>query len=299
MVMKFSISLATDRIDCGSEFVGGAAISEIARASENSGYDACFVTDHPFPVQRWLDGGGHHALDPFVALTVAAAATRTIRLHTHIVVLPYRNPFLLAKAALTLDLVSEGRLILGAAAGYLRGEFQALGADFETRNEASDEALVALKRAWTENNVRMTGRAFEARGNTMLPRPIQEPHPPIWIGGNSKQAILRAVEHADGWVPFPNSAAMAPFTRTPVLETDEQLSSRIGFALEQSSTLGRTRPLVICYSLDTSPTGDPGLLRERIAVLEGLGVEWLTVGFPARTRAGYISELEEFARHLA
>ena len=92
---------------------------------------------------------------------------------------------------------------------------------------------------------------------------------------------------------------MAPFTRTPVLETDEQLSSRIGFALEQSSTLGRTRPLVICYSLDTSPTGDPGLLRERIAVLEGLGVEWLTVGFPARTRAGYISELEEFARHLA
>jgi probable F420-dependent oxidoreductase len=296
--MKFSISLATDRIDCGSEFVGGAAISEIARAAEESGYDACFVTDHPFPVQRWLEGGGHHALDPFVALTVAAAATRRIRLHTHIVVLPYRNPFLLAKAALTLDLVSEGRLILGAGAGYLRGEFLALGADFDGRNEASDEALVALKRAWTDTDIRMKGRAFEARGNTMLPRPVQEPHPPIWIGGNSKKAIRRAVEHADGWVPFPNSAAMAPFTRTPVLETDEQLSSRIAFANEQSAILGRSRPLDICYSLDAPPTGDRGLLRERIAVLEGLGIGWLTVGFPARSRPEYISELEDFARHL-
>ncbi len=296
--MKFSIGLATDRIQFGSEFVGAAAISEIARAAEGAGYHACFVTDHPYPVQRWLDGGGHHALDPFVALTVAATATTRIRLHTHIIVLPYRNPFLVAKTALTLDLVSDGRLILGAAAGYLRGEFQALGADFDARNELSDEAIIAMKRAWTEDDVRMQGRHFNARGNTMLPRPVQKPHPPLWIGGNSRQAIRRAVTLAQGWVPFPNSATMSPFTRSPVLETDDQLAERITYARDHAASIGRTAPLDICYSLE-GPGAEPpdaAVLRERIAHLESLGVNWLTVGFPASDRASYIARLEAFAR---
>ncbi len=295
--MNFSVSLATDRIQSGTEFVGAPAISEIARAAEDAGFHACFVTDHPYPVQRWLDGGGHHALDPFVALTVAATATHTIKLHTHIVVLPYRNPFLTAKAGLTLDLVSGGRLILGAGAGYLKGEFQALGADFDSRNDLSDEAIVAIKRAWTESDVKMEGRYFNARGNTMLPRPVAQPHPPIWVGGNSKRAIRRAVELAEGWVPFPNSAAMSPFTRSPVLETNEELAERITFASAHAATVGRIAPLDICYSINahTSEPDPVDQLRSHVESLEKLGVTWLTVGFPAETRAEYIETLRTFA----
>ncbi len=298
--MKFSVSLATDRIQFGDEFVGAGAISEIARTAEEIGYDACFVTDHPYPVQRWLDGGGHHALDPFVALTVAAMATQTIMLHTHIVVLPYRNPFLTAKAGLTLDLVSGGRLILGAAAGYLKGEFQALGADFDARNDLSDEAIIAMKRAWTEDDVKMEGRHFHARGNTMLPRPVAQPHPPIWVGGNSKRAIRRAVELAEGWVPFPNSAAMSPFTRSPALETDGDLGDRIAFARSHATEFGRTAPLDICYSIDahTSEPDPVDQVRTRVENLEKLGVNWVTVGFPAETRTEYLDKLRSFGGAL-
>ncbi len=295
--MKFSVSLATDRIQHGEEFVGAPAITEIAQAAESGGFDACFVTDHPFPVQRWLDGGGHHALDPFVALTVAGAATSRIKLHTHIVVLPYRNPFLTAKAGLTLDLVSGGRLILGTAAGYLKGEFQALGADFEARNELADEAIVAIKRAWTEDDVRMEGRHFEARGNTMRPRPVAQPHPPIWVGGNSKGAIRRAVELAEGWVPFPNSAAMSPYTRSPVLETDDELKTRIAFARGHAERVGRTSPLDICYSLDPG-SKSPDQVRSRVEALGALGVTWLTIGFPAKSRREYIAQLTAFGRDV-
>lgn len=295
--MKFSVGLATDRIQHGTEFVSAEAISEIARAAEEAGFHACFVTDHPYPVQRWLDGGGHHALDPFVALTVAATATTTIKLHTHIVVLGYRNPFLTAKSGLTLDLVSGGRLILGAGAGYLKGEFQALGADFEARNELADEAIEAIRRAWTETDVKMEGRSFQARGNTMLPHPVQRPHPPIWVGGNSKRAIRRAVELADGWVPFPNTKAMSPFTRSPVLETDQDLAARLAFAREHAASIGRTAPLTVCYSLDShaghSATRDE--VRARVDELEAIGVDWVTVGFPADTRAEYVDRLREFA----
>jgi len=297
--MRFSVGLATDRISSGSEFVGGEAIAEIARAAEDAGFHACFVTDHPYPVQRWLEGGGHHALDPFVALTVAATATTNIKLHTHIVVLPYRNPFLTAKAGLTLDLVSGGRLILGAAAGYLKGEFQALGADFEARNDLSDEAIIAIRRAWTEDDVKMEGRHFKARGNTMLPRPVQKPHPPIWVGGNSKRAIRRAVELAEGWVPFPNTASMSPFTRSPVLETDAELADRIAFARAHSEHVGRSTPLDICYSIGPHTTPlDGGETRENVARLEALGVTWLTVGFPAETRGEYIEKLRSFGRDV-
>ena len=104
--MRFSIQLPTDRVAAGDEFVGARAISEMARAVEAAGFDACFVTDHPFPNDRWLASGGHHALDPFVALSFVAAATTTLRVQTNIVVLGYRNPFVDfadCRAAATVD----------------------------------------------------------------------------------------------------------------------------------------------------------------------------------------------------
>jgi len=298
--MRFSVSLPTERMDRAAEFVTQAAVAEIAAAAEDAGFDACFVTDHPFPPHRWLHGGGHHALDPFVALSFAAAATSRLRLQTHILVLPYRNPFLAAKAIASLDVLSGGRVIVGAATGYLKGEFAALGADFEARHEVSDETIRAIKLAWTGDDVRFEGRGYQARGNSMGFRCVQQPHPPLWIGGNSRAAIRRAVELGDGWVPFPNTAAMAPFTRTPPLETLDDLVARIDVAREHAAAVGRTAPLDVCYSL--SPMGstnlEPATAREQIERLAARGVTWLTVGFGGDTRADYIAALRRFANEL-
>jgi len=298
--MRFAVRLPTDRVDRGEEFVGAEAIAELARGAEEAGFGSCFVTDHPFPVERWLRGGGHHALDPFVALSFAAAATRTIRLQTHILVLPYRNPFVTAKSVLTLDVLSGGRVTLGVGGGYLQGEFAALGANFEHRNEVSDEAIRAMKVAWTQDDVHFVGRHFEARGNTMLPRPVQQPHPPIWVGGNTRRAIRRAVELGDGWIPFPNSQAMARYTRTDVLETDEQLVTRLAYAQTHGESIGRTQPLDVCYSLG-EPVGDeldPLRALARARTLADLGVTWLAVGFPADSRAGQLEQMMRFGRDV-
>ena len=298
--MRFSVALPTDRLDRAAEFVTQAAVAEIARAAEDAGFAACFVTDHPFPPHRWLHGGGHHALDPFVALSFAAAATSRLRLQTHILVLPYRNPFLVAKTILSLDVLSGGRVIVGAAAGYLKGEFAALGADFEARQDVSDEVVRAMKLAWAGDDVRFEGRGYRAAGSSMGFRPVQRPHPPLWIGGNSRTAIRRAVELGDGWVPFPNTQAMAQFTRTPPLETLDDLAARVAFMREHAAAVGRTAPLDICYSL--SPMGAPPLdaatALAQVARLRPLGVTWLTVGFAADTRAAYIAALQRFGRDV-
>src|SRR5205807_7032298 len=187
------------------------------------GFDAVFVTDHPFPGNRWLETGGHHALDPFVALSFAAAATRELRLHLNLYIAAYRNPFLLAKTVATLDALSGGRVILGIGAGYLQPEFDALGMPFDDRNEATDEAIHAMRAAWTGESVTLDGARFRAAGNTMLPKPARAGGPPIWIGGNSQRAIRRAVELADGWSPFPNPAKSAARRHTPPLVTVDDL----------------------------------------------------------------------------
>ena len=294
--MRFGVAIPTDRVECGEEFLSPDGISQIARAAEQAGFYSAYVTDHPFPVQRWLDGGGHHALDPFVALSFAAAATHTLRLQTHILVLGYRNPFLLAKAVLSLDVLSRGRLVVGVGAGYLRGEFEALGATFDRRGELASEAIAALKAALAEEDVAFSGTGYQARGNTMLPRPVQRPHPPLWMGGNSRPAIRRAVDHCEGWLPFPNPRAMAKFTRTPALESDEDLLGRLSYARRYADEAGRKSPLQIGYSLESMAGSETPSAEhlERTRVLRDYGVDWLAIGFPDRDRSGYIDSIRRF-----
>jgi alkanesulfonate monooxygenase SsuD/methylene tetrahydromethanopterin reductase-like flavin-dependent oxidoreductase (luciferase family) len=143
--MRYSIALPVDHVEFAEEFCTGEAVAEIAAAADRLGYHMVFATEHPMPERKWLESGGHHALDPFVTLGFAAAATRRLRLLTNLIVLSYRSPFVTAKAATTLDRLSAGRLTMGVGAGYLEAEFRALGVDFETRNQATDEALKAMK----------------------------------------------------------------------------------------------------------------------------------------------------------
>src|SRR5260221_14080043 len=202
--MRFSIGLPADRVKLADEFVTGAAVMDCARAAEAAGFDACFVTDHPAPDAKWLAGGGHHALDPFVALSFAAAATTRLRVQTHILVLPYRNPLLTAKSGLSLDVLSGGRVILGVASGYLKPEFAALGVDFGERNELTDEAIDVMRRVWTEDEVVAEGRHFRTRGTSMRPHPPQQPYPPIWIGGNNPAPPPGGPGRREGRGPVPH-----------------------------------------------------------------------------------------------
>jgi probable F420-dependent oxidoreductase len=302
--VRISLGLPTSRVDKPEEFVTGDAVIEMAQCAEAAGFDAVFVTEHPFPPETWMATGGHHALDPFVALAFAAAGTRRIRLQTNLCVLPYRNPFLTAKAVASLDTLSGGRVILGVATGYLEGEFAALGVDFAERNELTDEALVLMKEAWSGRPVATSGLHCQVGGNAMLPRPQQLPHPPIWVGGNSRRAIRRAVELADGWVPMPNAASTAVRRHSPALETLDELKGRIAYARSHAESVGRSRPLTVAFSLGglAVPAGggddDEGLVAfaEQLA---GAGVSYLYGGVrQAETRAEFMAEVTRMGKSL-
>lgn len=308
--MKFSAYLPTQQVEMPG-LCSGEGISQMASCLEVVGFDACAVTDHPFPSDRFLANGGHQALDPLVTLSWAAASTRTLRLHTNVYVLPYRNPFLTAKAAATLDVLSGGRLILGVGAGYLRSEFAALGADFEHRRDRLAEGLVLLRRAWTEEGVVASTPGAEAVGNTMRPTPVQRPHPPVWVGGNSRAAIRHAVDHAQGWAPFETDPAMAGSARTATMQHLDQLAERVGYLRRYAEERERRAPTEICLTLAPVPAQE-GRLGERstragsatgfwaeddlFQRLADLGVGWVVVQLP---HCGSAEEYAELARRFA
>ncbi len=301
--MQMSFALPTSRVDRQEEFMTGDAVAEIARGAEAAGFDAVFATEHPVPSHAWMKSGGHHALDPFVALSFAAAATTRLRLQTHLAVLPYRNPFLTAKSVASLDVLSGGRVILGVATGYQETEFAALGVSFEERNDLVDEGIAAMKAAWRGEPFVFEGLHFRAPGNVALPRPEQSPHPPIWIGGNSKRAIRRAIELADGWAPMPNRAESAGPRHTPALETVEDLRRRIDYARDYAAIVGRRAPLTVAFSLDGMDLvthGDGELLVETTERLAAAGVSYLYGGTQTsiHTRAELLDEISRFGSSI-
>ncbi len=301
--MRVSYGLPTHRVDLDGEFLGPGAIGELAAAAETAGFGAVYTTDHPFPGDAWLAHGGHHALDPLVALSFAAAATTTIRLHTNLFIVAYRNPFVAAKRIASLDVLSGGRVILGLGAGYLEPEFEALGASFAERNERMDESIAAMRAAWTGSSTTFEGSGYRATGNTMLPRPVQRPHPPLWIGGNSRRAIRRAVELADGWCPFPNPARLAARTRTAPLESAEDLATSLEHAREHAAAIGRSAPLTVCFVPEgLSMGGRSEVDEERVVAsmqeLGAIGVDWVSVALPGETMDAQLDAIERFGHEV-
>jgi len=294
--MKFSMGLPTHHVDQVDEWCSAAAIAEMSAAAEAAGADAVFVTDHPAPDATFMRKGGHHALDPFVTLTVAAIATTKLRLHTNLVIMAYRNPFITAKALATLDVVSNGRTIIGTGAGYLNAEFAAVGADFDKRNAVTDESILAIKALWSGEAVTMEGLHFSAVETVSLPLPVQQPHPPIWIGGNSDRAIRRTVELADGWNPMPSPARASKLLRTPPIESIADLERRIGDLRAASEKAGRAdvpevifTPIGVDMFRGELPSAQAFV--DDMGALAAIGVSTVTVNLPGATRAEWIDNM--------
>src|SRR6202048_600589 len=257
--MKFTITHPMHSHPYNPELVTGPGIAAVAAAAEAAGFDGFGFTDHPAPTQRWLESGGHDAVDPFVAMGFAAAHTTTLRLIPNVVVLPYRNPFVVAKSGATLDLLSGGRFTLAVGVGYLKREFAALGVDLEQRADLFDEALDVIRAIWTTDDVNFDGKHFSARGITAHPRPVSDPHPPIWIGGNTGAARRRVALKGDGWCPFPAPAALAQTARTASIDSLESLATGIDDLRRRIDDAGRdtSKVDVVFANLDGgSPSDD-------------------------------------------
>ncbi|MEX0768504.1 MAG: TIGR03619 family F420-dependent LLM class oxidoreductase [Microthrixaceae bacterium] len=300
--VKISLGLPVDRVETGAELVSGAAVADLAVGYERLGFHAAFVTDHPAPDDRWLSGGGHHALEPTVALAFAAAATDRLLLHTNVYVLPYRNPFLAAKALGSLDLLSGGRLVLGVAAGYLKPEFAAVGAEFESRGAQLDESLQMMRRIWTQSSIEAEGSDWSARSVTSLPHLAAVP--PIWIGGNSTAAVRRAIRFGQGWSPFPTPVGSGKGLRTAEISSMTELAARIKQVHEMCEEAERTEALSICFvpfclsDYLLHPTIHFTRLIDEVAELSDLGVDWLALSVPGDTRSAVLDNARELASAL-
>ncbi len=297
--MKFSMAIPVGTITPG-EFQTAAAVKEMAQALESAKVDACYVTDHPAPSAQWLHSNGHDALDPFTALAFVAAATTRLKLQTNILVLPYRNPFLTAKAAASLQVLSGGRLILGVGGGYQKGEFDALGVDFHKRGALFDEALEVLRLAWAGGPVVKEGRNFNATGNE--PRPAPDPQPAIWIGGGSRKAVERASKWGDGWCPFFAAPTMTAANQDSGIQTVAQLGENISQLQEMRAALGKAGP----FDIEIGPREKPvsgthdGAEQYLYALreLSAVGVTWAMVGPPHPSRQGYIENVQWFGEEV-
>jgi probable F420-dependent oxidoreductase len=272
-----------------------ARIAGLARAAEQSGFDAIGFNDHPAPSKRWLDSGGHEAFDPFAALTFCAAVTSRVRLMPFLAVIPYRNPFLLAKTVATVDKLSDGRLVICAGAGYLRSEFGALGVDFEQRNPQFDEALSLLQTLWTDD---------WSESQQSRPLPVQLPHPPIWIGGNSALSRRRVAAGAQGWSPMLAGELLSRVARTATIGSVEELATAVAELQAMTAQNGRDpgRLEIQVNGALQSSEGAEELSTERylavIGTLEGIGVTQMVVHLELDDSQRPEETIESFGRDI-
>lgn len=298
--MKFTMGIPLGDITPG-EFQTPDAVREMSVALETAGIDACYLTDHPAPDSTWLrQGMGHDALDPFTAFAFVAAATKQLRLHTNILVMAYRNPFLTAKAAATLQVLSGGRLILGVGAGYQKTEFEALGIDFHKRGKIFDEALEVIRLAWAGGPVTYQGMHFNAQGNE--PRPAPDPAPLIWIGGGSDKAVERAARFADGWSPFFAAPTMSKLNQDTGIHTVEQLGEKIAMLQAKRSELGKSGPFDVAIGskakVHYQQAGGADEYLESIGELAEAGVTWAMIEPPHPSRQAYIENVQWFGEEV-
>ena len=204
----FAVALGAD---AGQE---GEYLQQLAQVLEDCGYESIWLADRTvYPVDlverypdRWgpgqADPQGQNVIEPMTSMSFLAGSTKTLKLGFSVLILPLRHPVLNAKMISTLDVLSGGRVIFGAGIGWMPEEFEGMSADFHTRGRVTDEHIEMFKTLCGDDGATYRGEHFQISGKTFFPKPIQKPHPPIWIAGNSRAAMRRAARLGDGWFPI-------------------------------------------------------------------------------------------------
>jgi probable F420-dependent oxidoreductase len=210
-------------------------------------------------------------------------------------VLPYRNPFLLAKSVATVDRLSGGRFTMIAGTGYLRSEFSALGSSFDDRNDLFEQAIAVIRRVYEDDEFVLSGEGFEARGVINDPSPVQLPHPPIWIGGSSRTSRQRVARYGDGWAPLMTNAAFAKVVRTAQMAGIDDVRRNIDELRAMLEAEGRD-PDGISVQLDGFGSVDQpaDAACERAAELEKVGVTHVVVRPPVGPTSSVVDAFEAF-----
>jgi probable F420-dependent oxidoreductase len=258
-----------------------------ARMAEAAGYESVWVSEHVvLPEPRTPESplpSKSPMLDPLATLAHLAAVTTKVRLGTGIIILPQRNPVVLAKELTTVDVLSGGRLIFGVGAGYLKPEFDAIGVPFNERGARTDEYIEAIRALWTMPQPQFAGRFARFAGIDAQPRPVQQPHPPIVVGGWTEAAFRRAATKANGWFGF-NMDVETAGRHLASLRT--MLAN-----VERPAALGR-------LEISITPTTRQPLDRASAEAYRDLGVDRLNVMIAAREADTVYREIEATAERL-
>ncbi|MGE0826607.1 MAG: LLM class F420-dependent oxidoreductase [Candidatus Binatia bacterium] len=216
-------------------------LTQVAQKAEALGFESVWIPEHlavpvtitsryPYSADGKFPGGPGAALhDPFVALSFVAACTKTIKLGTGVFVLPLRNPLAAAKAAASVDVLSQGRLLFGIGIGWCEDEFNAVGMSFKDRAARTRETITMMKALWTDETPQFSGRFHSFAPVGFNPKPVQKPHPPIIFGGESRPALKRVAELGDGWFGF----RYTPDSLKPQLGLLKELTDKAGRQFSQ------------------------------------------------------------------
>ncbi len=268
------------------------AVRAMAKALETAGVSAALTSEHPAPSSYWLhnDPTGHDCLDPFVALSFIAAVTTKLKVFSNIIVLPYRNPFMTAKAAATAQVLSDNRFILGVGIGYQEEEFEALGVAFKERGKLTDEALETIRQIWAGGSVVKKGMHFNAVGNEA--RPVPKPAPPIWVGGGSYKAVERAAKLGDGWLPHFSVPTNDPIVANSSVVSMENFGQKVARIHELRGQLGRTEKFDVSVAPPFRPKQLDHASAQRflgeVKELEDLGATWIWTSIPSHSVEEYL-----------
>ena len=291
------------------------SLRSLAQRAEALAYDSIWVSDHiilPRQVASFYPYAENGVAtftpdqpyyEPIATLNFLAGCTQRVRLGTHVLIIPYRNPVTTAKQLSTLDVLSGGRVILGAGVGWMEEEFQALGLDtFAQRGAVTDEYLQLYKELWTKEYPEFQGEHFQISGTGFEPKPVQKPHIPIWIGGHTGPAIRRAAQLADGWMPIG--------LRPPAILEPEEMAAKIARLRTLTVRAGRPEDAVdVTFStsvaFDDSPTqarrmmtGRPEQIASDLRQYQDLGVKNFIIGFAGDEAAVLQDNMEKFSRQV-
>ena len=241
------------------KFASRDSLTRVAQAAEDQGWDSVWFADHVIIPTPYTARFSETFYELFVTMGFVAAVTSRVRIGTSIVILPYRHPLMTAKQVATLDQLSEGRVILGVAFGWMKEEYDVLGIPFEKRGRRSDECLAAMKECWLSDSPHFEGEFYRFSEIAFSPKPIQKPHPPIWIGGNDRRTLRRVVEYGDAWHPIAGPR---------IVMNEETLRSRIAELRHLAEENGRKPDeILLSFHAPLAFEGDPGALRENLTFI--------------------------------